>query len=91
MFAMLMKACFRVCCTVIHLLIFWYFLLLCCLAFFLQDRSENVLYRLKVSFIEIYKEEARDLLEFESKELHIREDDKGNTSKSDHSMTNYDL
>lgn len=39
-----------------------------------------MLYRIKVSFIEIYKEEARDLLEFESKELHIREDEKGNTS-----------
>ena len=49
--------------------------------YFLQERSENVLYRLKVSFIEIYREEARDLLEFESKELHIREDDKGNTSE----------
>ena len=42
-----------------------------------------MLYRVKVSFIEIYKEEAKDLLEFEgtSKDLHIREDDKGNTSK----------
>lgn len=38
---------------------------------------------MKVSFIEIYKEEAKDLLEFEgtSKDLHIREDEKGNTSK----------
>ena len=52
-----------------------------CIILSLQERSENVLYRLKVSFIEIYREEARDLLEFETKDLHIREDDKGNTSK----------
>jgi len=45
----------------------------------ISERSESALYRLKVSFIEIYREEARDLLEFETKELHIREDDKGNT------------
>ena len=36
---------------------------------------------MKVSYIEIYKEELQDLLDTEisSKDLHIREDDKGNT------------
>lgn len=38
----------------------------------------------KVSFVEIYKEELRDLLDLNtsSKDLHIREDDKGNTCES---------
>lgn len=36
---------------------------------------------MKVSYIEVYKEELRDLLELETsvKDLHIREDEKGNT------------
>ena len=36
---------------------------------------------MKVSYIEIYKEELQDLLDLEtsSKDLHVREDDKGNT------------
>ncbi|XP_075252717.1 kinesin-like protein KIF27 [Convolutriloba macropyga] len=40
-------------------------------------------YSVKVSFIEIYKEELHDLLDSESypfKNLHIREDEKGNTT-----------
>lgn len=38
---------------------------------------------MKVSYIEVYKEELRDLLELETsvKELHIREDEKGNTGR----------
>uniref|UniRef100_A0A4W3J3Z5 Kinesin family member 27 n=1 Tax=Callorhinchus milii TaxID=7868 RepID=A0A4W3J3Z5_CALMI len=41
----------------------------------------NTDFHVKVSYIEVYKEELRDLLELEStsKELHIREDEKGNT------------
>ena len=36
---------------------------------------------MKVSYIEIYKEELQDLLDVDtsSKELHVREDDQGNT------------
>eukprot|EP00795_Rhopilema_esculentum_P013146 gene13144-3938_t len=47
----------------------------------IEERSKGALYRLKVSFIEIYKEEVKDLLEFQGdgKDLHIREDEKGNT------------
>ncbi|KAL1783982.1 kinesin KIF27 isoform X1 [Sigmodon hispidus] len=45
--------------------------------------SENpsIDFKIKVSYIEVYKEDLRDLLELETsmKELHIREDDKGNT------------
>ncbi|KAM6364044.1 kinesin-like protein KIF27 isoform 4-T4 [Pluvialis apricaria] len=45
--------------------------------------SENrtIDFHVKVSYIEVYKEELRDLLELETsvKELHIREDEKGNT------------
>lgn len=39
---------------------------------------------MKVSYIEVYKEKLRDLLELETsaKELHIREDEKGNTGRS---------
>ena len=38
-------------------------------------------YSIKVSYIEIYKEELQDLLDLDtsSKDLHVREDDKGNT------------
>lgn len=37
-----------------------------------------------MSYIEIYLEELRDLLDMEtsSKDIHVREDDKGNTGKS---------
>ncbi|XP_042310283.1 kinesin-like protein KIF27 isoform X2 [Sceloporus undulatus] len=43
--------------------------------------NHNVDFTVKVSYIEVYKEEVRDLLELETsmKDLHIREDEKGNT------------
>uniref|UniRef100_A0A8C5UGR6 Kinesin motor domain-containing protein n=1 Tax=Malurus cyaneus samueli TaxID=2593467 RepID=A0A8C5UGR6_9PASS len=43
----------------------------------------NINFRVKVSYIEVYKEELRDLLDLETsvKELHIREDEKGNTGR----------
>ncbi|XP_038189649.1 kinesin-like protein KIF27 [Arvicola amphibius] len=48
-----------------------------------QSLSENpsMDFKVKVSYIEVYKEDLRDLLELETsmKDLHIREDDKGNT------------
>ncbi|XP_016078404.1 PREDICTED: kinesin-like protein KIF27 isoform X2 [Miniopterus natalensis] len=48
-----------------------------------QNISENPStdFKLKVSYIEVYKEDLRDLLELETsmKDLHIREDEKGNT------------
>ncbi|XP_057252476.1 kinesin-like protein KIF27 [Pezoporus wallicus] len=48
-----------------------------------QHISENcnIDFHVKVSYIEVYKEELRDLLDLENsvKELHIREDEKGNT------------
>nr|XP_051689622.1 kinesin-like protein KIF27 isoform X3 [Oryctolagus cuniculus] len=48
-----------------------------------QSISENpsVDFDVKVSYIEVYKEDLRDLLELETsmKDLHIREDEKGNT------------
>lgn len=46
--------------------------------------KEQVEFTVKVSYIEIYREELRDLLDLEtsSKDLHIREDDKGNTGQS---------
>ncbi|NWW81977.1 KIF27 protein, partial [Climacteris rufus] len=45
------------------------------------SEHRNINFRVKVSYIEVYKEELRDLLELETsvKELHIREDEKGNT------------
>ena len=53
--------------------------LLCAMCIF-QASSERE-YNVKVSYIEIYREELRDLLDLDtsSKDLHIREDDKGNT------------
>ncbi|KAM5258103.1 kinesin-like protein KIF27 isoform 4-T6 [Hipposideros larvatus] len=48
-----------------------------------QNISENPStdFKIKVSYIEVYKEDLRDLLELEPsmKDLHIREDEKGNT------------
>ncbi|XP_069332429.1 kinesin-like protein KIF27 isoform X4 [Eulemur rufifrons] len=48
-----------------------------------QSISEHpsINFNIKVSYIEVYKEELRDLLELETsmKDLHIREDEKGNT------------
>ncbi|KAM6303091.1 kinesin-like protein KIF27 isoform 2-T2 [Podargus strigoides] len=45
------------------------------------SENRNIDFHVKVSYIEIYKEELRDLLELETsvKDLHIREDEKGNT------------
>uniref|UniRef100_A0A8C4XRC0 Kinesin family member 27 n=1 Tax=Falco tinnunculus TaxID=100819 RepID=A0A8C4XRC0_FALTI len=45
------------------------------------SESHHIDFHVKVSYIEVYKEELRDLLELETsvKELHIREDEKGNT------------
>ncbi|XP_062941219.1 kinesin-like protein KIF27 [Cynocephalus volans] len=48
-----------------------------------QNICENpsIDFSIKVSYIEVYKEDLRDLLELETsmKDLHIREDEKGNT------------
>ncbi|NXA36712.1 KIF27 protein, partial [Eudromia elegans] len=45
------------------------------------SENDNIDFSVKVSYIEVYKEELRDLLELETsvKNLHIREDEKGNT------------
>ncbi|XP_042682759.1 kinesin-like protein KIF27 isoform X3 [Centrocercus urophasianus] len=45
------------------------------------SENRNIDFHVKVSYIEVYKEELRDLLELETsvKDLHIREDEKGNT------------
>ncbi|XP_064498320.1 kinesin-like protein KIF27 isoform X4 [Pseudopipra pipra] len=45
------------------------------------SENRNINFYVKVSYIEVYKEELRDLLELETsvKGLHIREDEKGNT------------
>ncbi|XP_048147119.1 kinesin-like protein KIF27 isoform X2 [Corvus hawaiiensis] len=45
------------------------------------SEHHNINFHVKVSYIEVYKEELRDLLDLETsvKELHIREDEKGNT------------
>ncbi|XP_070598837.1 kinesin-like protein KIF27 isoform X2 [Erythrolamprus reginae] len=45
------------------------------------SENHNTDFAVKVSYIEVYKEELRDLLELETsmKDLHIREDEKGNT------------
>lgn len=51
---------------------------------FLADKrkqSDGVDITVKVSYMELYREELRDLLELQAtqKELHIREDERGNT------------
>lgn len=45
-----------------------------------QERSDKV-FTVAVSYIEIYMEELRDLLSLDtpSKDMHVREDSKGNT------------
>ncbi|XP_078070606.1 kinesin-like protein KIF27 [Mustelus asterias] len=45
------------------------------------SEHHNIDFHVKVSYIEVYKEELRDLLELQStsKDIHIREDEKGNT------------
>ncbi|KAL5007225.1 hypothetical protein ScPMuIL_016031 [Solemya velum] len=49
--------------------------------FDIMKTKTNVDFSIKVSYIEIYKEELQDLLDMQTpiKELHVREDDKGNT------------
>ncbi|XP_026198121.1 kinesin-like protein KIF27 isoform X3 [Anabas testudineus] len=46
-----------------------------------RKNSDGVEAKVRVSYIELYKEELRDLLELHTvhKELHIREDERGNT------------
>ncbi|KAM9329949.1 kinesin-like protein KIF27 [Gastrophryne carolinensis] len=45
------------------------------------SENHNMDFNVKVSYIEVYKEDLRDLLELETnvKDIHIREDEKGNT------------
>lgn len=52
----------------------------------LDEKSKNsdcMEATVRVSYMELYKEELRDLLELHTvhKELHIREDERGNTGK----------
>ncbi|XP_041366340.1 kinesin-like protein KIF27 [Gigantopelta aegis] len=49
--------------------------------FIMMKANDQIEYLVKVSYIEIYKEELRDLLDLETsnKDLHVREDDQGNT------------
>lgn len=48
-----------------------------------KKSSDGVEATVRVSYMELYKEELRDLLELKTfhKDLHIREDEKGNTGK----------
>uniref|UniRef100_A0A673YXA5 Kinesin family member 7 n=1 Tax=Salmo trutta TaxID=8032 RepID=A0A673YXA5_SALTR len=48
--------------------------------FKLLDENDLIDFSVRVSYLEVYKEDFRDLLEVEtaSKDIHIREDDKGN-------------
>ncbi|KAM4050745.1 kinesin-like protein KIF27 isoform 2-T4 [Anomaloglossus baeobatrachus] len=49
--------------------------------FYTISENHNIDFTVKVSYIEVYKEDLRDLLELETnvKDMHIREDEKGNT------------
>lgn len=51
--------------------------------YFSLKANKEVEYSVKVSYIEIYKEELQDLLDIETPagNLHVREDDKGNTGE----------
>lgn len=51
--------------------------------YFSLKGNKEVEYSVKVSYIEIYKEELQDLLDIETPagNLHVREDDKGNTGE----------
>lgn len=46
-----------------------------------QENQQKIAYEVHVSYIEIYLEELRDLLDLEtsSKDIHIRENEKGDT------------
>lgn len=46
----------------------------------ISNRHPNKEYTVKVNFLEIYKEDLKDLLDPTEKELQIREDEAGNTS-----------
>lgn len=48
--------------------------------FQLIDENDLIDYTVRVSYVEVYKEEFRDLLQVDtaSKDIQIREDDKGN-------------
>ena len=46
-----------------------------------NSNHSNKEYTVKVNFIEIYKEELKDLLDSNEKDLQIREDEAGNTSE----------
>jgi len=50
-------------------------------AFDIMNANTGREYTVRVSYVEIYKEELYDLLDLDSvsKDLHIREDNKGNT------------
>lgn len=52
-------------------------------AFKLMDENDLLDYTVRISYLEVYKEEFRDLLQVEtaSKDIQIREDDKGNIGK----------
>ncbi|KAK6191693.1 hypothetical protein SNE40_003312 [Patella caerulea] len=49
--------------------------------FYIMQENSKVEYSVRVSYIEIYKEELKDLLDADSsnKDLHVREDENGNT------------
>ncbi|XP_059168452.1 kinesin-like protein KIF27 isoform X2 [Physella acuta] len=49
--------------------------------FKIMEKTEKITFTVNVSYIEIYMEELRDLLSLDtsSKDLHVREDSKGNT------------
>ncbi|XP_063769869.1 kinesin-like protein KIF27 [Pseudophryne corroboree] len=49
--------------------------------FLIISENQNIDFSVKLSYIEVYKEDLRDLLELETnvKDIHIREDEKGNT------------
>ena len=53
--------------------------------------GEPVDHTVRVSYMELYGEELRDLLELHTnhKELHIREDDRGNTGQEEHTVSVY--
>ena len=52
--------------------------------FKLLDENDLNYFSVRVSYLEVYKEVFRDLLEVEtaSKDIHIREDDKGNIGET---------
>lgn len=57
-------------------------------AFKIMDENDLLDYTVRISYLEVYKEEFRDLLQVEtaSKDIQIREDDKGNIGKSEQTV-----